>query len=40
LPSATLALFRIPAFVAAALGILLTVLAQAMAMSYATLNAV
>jgi MFS transporter, SET family, sugar efflux transporter len=39
-PSATLALFRIPAFVAAALGILLTVLAQAMAMTYSTLNAV
>lgn len=40
MPSATLALFRIPAFVAAALGILLTVLAQAMAMTYSTLNAV
>jgi SET family sugar efflux transporter-like MFS transporter len=39
-PSATLALFRIPAFVAAALGILLTVIAQAMAMTYGTLNAV
>ena len=40
MPSATLALFRIPAFVAAALGILLTVLAQAMSMTYSTLNAV
>jgi SET family sugar efflux transporter-like MFS transporter len=39
-PSATLALLRIPAFVAAALGILFAVLAQAMAMSYGTLNAV
>jgi SET family sugar efflux transporter-like MFS transporter len=39
-PSATLALFRVPAFVAAALGILLTVLAQSMAMTYSTLNAV
>jgi len=39
-PSATLALFRIPAFVAAALGILLAILAQAMSMTYTTLNAV
>lgn len=39
-PSATLALFRIPAFVAAALGILFAILAQAMSMSYMTLNAV